>query len=268
MKRVVIAYLLIVLSCNLGRTSNIASANVANFVLNDSQPQVAGNEYEQLTQMEMNDLCAEWLKNYKDSVEQEFQKLESIFPLYKEYFDMEKKAWMKYQEAVGNVANSVEHGSSWPMFFSAVMQQGIQLRETSFSHLLLRINGEMTSNSTTTFSMSMIKDAYSAFIKAVGKDEFIENKQRYQETLRKEQLCWEEWMATRENISKVLDLVTQKLYDECTNLVRRAKLIQVKNQNKALGMCGQDELDCVLPTDCTDQALLNYPGFDKVWEKY
>ena len=114
----------------------------------------------------------------------------------------------------------------------------------------------------------MIKDAYSAFIKAVGDDEYNDNKLHYQEALRKEQSCWDKWMEKREIISDKLDEDTRQYYDECTNLVRRVKLIQVKNQNQALGVTGHEPLDCILPDDCSDKALLEYPGFDKIWAKH
>ena len=116
--------------------------------------------------------------------------------------------------------------------------------------------------------MAMIKDSYSSFIKAVGEDEYIDNKSQYQEALRKEQSCWDKWMETREIISNKLDEDTRRYYDECTNLVRRVKLLQVKNQNQALGMTGHEALDCILPDDCSDKALLEYPGFDKIWAKH
>lgn len=269
MKKAIITGLLIVLaSCKHGQISNVTSDNCSDSLPNDSLTQVPDDVYEYQDQRELNELHANWMIEYNDSIEKEFQALQSALPQYKEYFDKEKKAWMKYQEAVRIVADCEDHGSSTSMFIDDVLNQGIKLREASFRDLLLFIRGEKVSFSGTTFTLPMIKDAYSAFIKAVGDDEYNDNKLHYQEALRKEQSCWDKWMETRENISSKLDKDTRSYYDGCTNLVRRTKLIQVKNQNQALGMTGHEPLDCVLPDDCSDKALLDYPGFDKVWAKH
>ena len=270
LENVLITGLLIIwTSCNHGQTKSVVSAICTNdSVQNDSLTQVSDDKYEYQDQRELNELHANLMIEYNDSIERDFRTLQSTLPQYKEYFDKEKKAWMKYQEAVRIVAGCEDHGSSTSMFIDDVLSQGIKLRETSFHHLLYHIRGEDVSFSKTTFTLAMIKDAYSAFIKAVGEDEYNDYKSQYQEALRKEQSCWDKWMETREIISNKLDKDTRIYYDECTNLVRRTKLLQVKNQNQALGLTGHEPLDCVLPDDCSDNALLKYPGFAKVWAKH
>jgi len=270
MKQIILASLLIMLSsCKQGQPSSFASDNCTNdSVPKDSLAQVSDDECEYLNQMELNELHANWVIEYNDSIDKEFQILLSALPQYKEYFDKEKEVWNKYQEAVRIVADCEDHGSSTSMFIDDVLNQGIKLREASFHNLLQRIQGHTMPFSKTTFTLSMIADAYSAFIKAISEDEYIENRVHYQEALHKEQSCWNKWMETREMISSKLDKDTRRYYDDCTNLVRRTKLIQVKNQNKALGITGHEPLDCVLPDDCSDKALLEYPGFDKVWAKH
>ena len=269
MKQVIIAGLLIVLSsCKHGQISNVISDNGADSVLNDSLSQVSDDAYEYQDQKELNELHANWMIEYNDSIETEFQALLTALPQYKESFDKEKETWVKYQEAVRIVAGCEDHGSSTSMFIDDVLNQGIKLREASFRNLLLHVRGKKVSFSKTTFTMAMIKDSYSSFIKAVGEDEYNDNKEHYQEALRKEQSCWDKWMETREIISDKLDEDTRQYYDECTNLVRRVKLIQVKNQNQALGVTGHEPFDCILPDDCSDKALLEYPGFDKIWAKH
>lgn len=234
----------------------------------DSLSQVSDDEYEYHDQRELNELFENWMLEYNDSIEKEFQALLTALPQYKESFDKENKDWVEYQKSVREVAGSEFHGSSTPMFIADVLNQGIKLRETSFHNLLLHVRGKKVLFSKTTFTLKMIKDSYSSFIKAVGEDEYIDNKSQYQEALRKEQSCWDKWMETREIISNKLDEDTRRYYDECTNLVRRVKLLQVKNQNQALGMTGHEALDCILPDDCSDKALLEYPGFDKIWAKH
>ena len=154
------------------------------------------------------------------------------------------------------------------MYVHDVLDLGIKLREVSFSKMAQHLRGERVSFSKTIFTPSMIADAYSAFIEAVGKDEYIEHKAQYQEALREEQKRFNEWMNCRFLTSQKMPPEIKSCYDNCTNMVRRTKLHQLKNQNQALGMCGHEVFDCVLPDDCSDKALLNYPGFDKVWAKH
>lgn len=60
----------------------------------------------------------------------------------------------------------------------------------------------------------------------------------------------------------------KKVYDIGTNQMLRTKLHQLKNQNQGLGVTGDEVLKCVLPEDCSDKALLDYPGFDIIWAKH
>lgn len=220
------------------------------------------------SQTELNGESANWHKEYNDSIEEGFKMLISMLPQYKKEFDKERDLWLKYQEAVRDVAGMEFHGSSTPMYFVDVLDQGIDLREASYRKLLLHLKGEGVSFSNTKFTSSMIANAYTAFIETIGHDEDIEHKTQYQESLRKEQQCWNNWMEHRESVSDKLPADFKTIYDECTNLTMRTKLLQLKNQNKALGVCGHEVLECVLPDDCSDNALLKYPGFNVVWARH
>ena len=72
-------------------------------------------------------------------------------------------------------------------------------------------------------------------------------------------------MECREVVSQKLTDELRTVYDGCTNQMMRTKLLQLKNQNQALGLISGDVLECALPDDCSDKELLEYPGFDKVW---
>ena len=113
----------------------------------------------------------------------------------------------------------------------------------------------------------MISRAYRIFIKVAGEDEYNDYRTDYQENLRKEWQLWNEWMNYRRQVSEQLSDELKVVYDNCTNQTMRTKLLQLKNQNKGLGMIGGDVLDCLLPDDCTNKALLNYPGFNVVWDR-
>ena len=124
------------------------------------------------------------------------------------------------------------------------------------------------SYSKTTFTPAMISDAYSAYIRAVGEDEYIEQKTKYQESLRKEQNSWDDLFKCREETSQLLTGDLKKVFDIGTNQMLRTKLYQLKNQNQDLGMISGEVMKCALPEDCTDKMLLEYPGFDKIWAKH
>ena len=225
-------------------------------------------DYTFQSQAELNAMSADLCTEYNDSIEKEFQILLSMLPQYKEELINERCTWKKYQNAVREVAVFEDYGSSTPMYVSDVLRQGILLREISFSKMMSYLKGKRAYFSKTIFTQRMINDAYSAYIKAIGENEYFENKADYQDLIHKEQKCWNEWMYCRYLFSHVISPDIKRYYDNCTNMVKRTKLFQLKNQNHALGVCGHEELECVLPEDCSDKALLNYPGFDIVWAKH
>ena len=75
-------------------------------------------------------------------------------------------------------------------------------------------------------------------------------------------------MSYRKTVSQSLPEDLRKIYDGCTNLTKRTKLHQLKNQNAGLGLMSDDVSDCLLPDSCSDKALLNYPGLNVVLEKH
>ena len=219
-------------------------------------------------QAELNEIHGQWYLDYNDSIEKKFLELIILMPEYREELNREKTVWQKYQKACRDVADCENHGSSTPMFVDDVLNQGIRLREASISKLVLHLKGKGVYFSKTIFTSSMIADAYSAFISIEGQNEYNEYRTQYQEALRKEQKCWDDWMYYREMLSQKLPYDIKRYYDNCTNTTKRTKLLQLKNQNEALGMCSHEVADCILPEDCSDKALLNYPGFDIVWSKH
>lgn len=225
-------------------------------------------EYEYQDQRELNEHHATWMLEYNDSIEKEFQDLLSALPQYREIFDKEKKNWEKYQKVVREMANCEDHGSSTSMFIDDMLNQGISLREASFRNLQLHLRGKSVLFSKTTFTPEMISNAYSAFIKAVGDDDYNRFRAKYQEKLRKEQQLWDEWMKYRNQVSQKLPKEIKSVYEKCTNQMMRTKLIHLKNQNQGLGMIGSEVVGCILPENCTDKALVEYPGFDVIWAKH
>lgn len=190
-------------------------------------------------------------------------------PLYRKEFLKEKDAWEEYKEAVLDVSKCEDCGSSSIIYSIDVLAQGIQIRDVPQRYLYLHTQGkDIPPYSKTKFTPRMVADAYSAYIMAVDKEEYIEQKAKYQECLRKEQKCWNELLECREKISQILTGDIKKVYDIGTNQMLRTKLHQLKNQNQGLGVTGDEVLKCVLPEDCSDKALLDYPGFDIIWAKH
>ena len=226
------------------------------------------NENEYHDQAELNEIHGRGYLDYKKSIERDFQVLISMMPDYKKELYEEKALWERYHEAVQDVADCEYYGSSTSMFIVDVLSQGVRLRDESFCKLILHLKGKGVLFSKTIFSSSMITEAYAAFIKAVGENEYIEDSNKYQNALRKEQKCWNDWIYYRYEMSQKLPSDIKRFYDNCTNMVKRFKLLQLKNQNQALGMCGHEVAECVLPEDCSDKVLLEYPGFDIVWAKH
>ncbi|MBO7141368.1 MAG: hypothetical protein J6W19_12420 [Prevotella sp.] len=220
-----------------------------------------GEEEVYLTQLEMNLESYNGSMNYYKSVEEEYQKLISAYPKYKEMFENEKSVWREYYDAVNKVAGYGEYGSSMPMRINDIVNQSIKLREVSIHNLYLFSQGTSTNFCKTMFNNAMIEKAYTAFIN-------ITREMDERKLIGNEQKCWNNWLYCRETISKELPNKIKCCYDNCTNMVKRTKLLQLKNQNQGLGVVSGEIVECLLPNDCSDKELLEYPGFNVVWAKY
>ena len=258
------------LSCEQKPSESTTTGSTGeNTTIKELKVQEEAKKYVFCSQSEMNATHNKMTHEYNDSIELEYNKLTSSLPQYKDEFDNENAAWKEYQDCVWEVALcDPDHGSSTPMYIDDVLTQGIYLREVSFRALQLHMQGKVYSFCKTLFTADMISDAYSSFVKAVGEDEFLKQKARYQETLRKEEMRWNRWMECRKAVSRKMTKDLKMVYDRCTNLMMRTKLLQLKNQNQTLGVTGHEPLDFILPQDCSDKALLEYPGFDVVWARH
>ena len=270
MKKIIYVVVLIALtSCNQNKSNKTIADNATDDSIMEESYQTDNDTIGPFqNQAEINEACYNEYVANEDSVEKEFQKLLEALPQYRKDFLKEKAIWEKYQKAVLEVSRCEEHGSSTLMYVSAVLSQGTKILSVPLHYLYLHTQGKDMSYSKTTFTPAMISDAYSAYIKAVGEDEYIEQKTKYQESLRKEQNSWDDLFKCREETSQLLTGELKKVYDIGTNQMLRTKLYQLKNQNSDLGMISGDVLKCALPENCTDKELLEYPGFDKVWAKY
>lgn len=226
------------------------------------------------TTVEVNEKAGKDLVRYKNDVEKEFQKLIGLSPENNGLFLKEKKLWQKYYEAVKTVARIEDNEGSYLLFYYAVLEQAIRLRHESIYNLLQNSQGKRIKFSKTRFTKKMVEESYKSFRESISET----NELYYpydsafmaglKESLKEEEKCWNEWMTYRSVVSSKLPENLRSVYDGCTNLTIREKLRQVKNQNQALGVTGDEPWNCILPKDCSDKALLEYPGFDKVWAKH
>ena len=224
---------------------------------------------------------AEWYQlvdkdyeKYKDRVEGEFQQLVEALPDYKNLFLNEKERWENYHEAVLAVAELEDHGSSGALYIVGTLEQSVDLWLASFHNMWLIEQNQGISFPQTVFTSRMIDDAYSAYIQQEDNDwcnSFSDNEKDGMEehhiAIEHEWQLWNEWMAFRKTVSKSLPKDMRKIYDGCTNLTMRTKLLQLKNQNQGLGLINDYIDSCLLPDSCSDKELLDYPGFNVVLKR-
>lgn len=264
-----VVILIALTSCNQNKSHRAIAGDARNNSNIETSDQTNKDTIEHFqTQAEINEACYNEYVANEDSVENEFQKLLKAIPQYQKELQKEKTAWEKYKEAVQKVSGCEDHGSSTPMFVSAVLTQATQIRGIPLHYFYLHTQGKELSYSKTIFTPIMIAEAYSAYIKAVGEDEYVEQKSIYQELLRNEQKCWDDLLNCRKKTSLILTGDLKKAYDISTNQMLRTKLYQLKNQNQDLGMVSGEIMKCALPENCSDKVLLEYPGFNKVWAKH
>lgn len=223
---------------------------------------------------------AEWYQlvdkdyeKYKDRVEGEFQQLVEALPDYKKLFLNEKEKWEHYHESVLAMISLEDHGSSGTLNIIGALNQSLDLWSASFHNLLLYKQNQKVSFPHTKFTSQMIDDAYKAFFNAAMEKWYnpytadLEKGLEYQAIVSDERKMWDGWMGYRATVSKALPEDLREIYDNCTNLMMRMKLHQLKNQNEGLGLINDYIDSCLLPDSCTDQELLDYPGFDVVLKR-
>lgn len=224
---------------------------------------------------------AEWYQlvdkeheKHKARVEGEFQQLVEALPDYKNLFLNEKEKWEHYHEAVLAMISLEDHGSSGTLNIIGALDQSVDLWSASFHNLLMYKQNQDVSFPHTKFTSRMIEDAYKAFFDVAtdnwynpNTDDPKEGLEEYQATVSSEKKMWNEWMKYRTTVAIALPKDMREVYNGCTNLTMRTKLHQLKNQNAGLGLINDYIDSCLLPDSCTDQELLDYPGFDVVLKR-
>lgn len=213
-------------------------------------------------------------ERHKARVEKEFLQFISAHPEQEAFFREEKERWENYHEAVLAVAELEDHGSSGALYIVGVLAQSVDLWLASFHNMWLFEQNQGIPFPKTVFTSRMIDNAYTIYIKQEDEDwcnAFNDNEkdgmEEHHKAIEHEWQLWNEWMAFRKTVSKSLPKDIRKIYDDCTNLTMRTKLLQLKNQNQGLGLINDYIDSCLLPDSCSDKELLDYPGFNVVLKR-
>lgn len=226
-----------------------------------------------VSQMELNDEAGDETVALKDSIEEVCQAVMKAYPESKDIFEGELVLWEKYYEAAKKVAKLEDGEGSSLYFYYAVVEQALTLRGESFQYLTMAQEGKKIDVSKTLFTPTMIKEAYRKYVDAshqYQKDFYDMSESEWadlERAIREEERCWNKWMEYRVAAAARLPEKTCRIYKACSNRMMRTKLFQLKNQNRALGITSSEAWECRLQDDCTDEELLAYPGYDKMWEK-
>ena len=152
MKKNIFVVLLIALtSCNQYKSSKTIVDKATNDSIMAKSNPIDNDTIEPFqTQAEINEACYNEYVANEDSIEKEFQKLLEALPQYRKDFLKEKAIWENYQKAVQEVSGCEDHGSSTPMYVSAVLSQGTKIRGVPLHYMYLHIHGKDMSYSKTT----------------------------------------------------------------------------------------------------------------------
>lgn len=230
--------------------------------------EVADEEYEVIDSFSkagMVHLAAQAAKQYEDSVNNVFSAFLKQMPEFKSLLEEERLVWEDYKVAAYEAYRRINMngfcGSTAPLGFcffgeDIAKQFLVSFDTTSVSHM--------------TITNVMIKDEYSRFadygIARFSNNGFMDEYTlaEQQDALRAEQKAWEEWMMKREAISAKMAGVTKRRYDNCTNELKRMKLIQLKDQYQWYPIGCDDFFEHQLAPNCSDEELKAYSSFDQV----
>lgn len=184
---------------------------------------------------------------------------------FKDILIAEHCAWKEYEEALHDICDKLvvgKHGGSGaPLAYGEFFIESYEQRLISLLDYYFTLGD---SNYQPTERHRLIPDkmahrAYSDFfdelINSDDEDYRVEEKQC---ALKNDMRFWDKWMAERRKVSAQLPMPLKKVYDNCTNNLKRRKLIQIKSRYWGYGICSSFELDCILKKDCSDEELFSY----------
>ena len=183
---------------------------------------------------------------------------------FKDILIAEHCAWKKYEEALHDVCDKViigkDGGSGAPMAYGEFFIESYEQRLISLLdyYFILGDSNYQPTERHAQISDKMIHKAYSDFFDVINSDYEDYSVEEKQCALQNDMRFWDKWMAERRKVSAQLPMPLKKVYDNCTNNLKRRKLIQIKSRYWGYGICSGFELDCILKKDCSDEELFNY----------
>ena len=262
MRKIYLFILFLITLCFVGCTSR--QEHESSIISSAREGGISISQEDIITECELDSCEGEELVGHKNEVLEVFKQANSKMPKHKKLLQEELTSWESYYQALKEVGCYSEE--SWNHYYYGVLEQGVDLLETSLKYI---DENEAPKRSKNRFTSQMIDKAYEAMLDSTTWNDYQRYKgAEYRKALKEEYIMWNKWMSCRERLSAVLSGKTKETYDECTNHTMRLKLLQLKNQNQGLGVISNDIMNCLLPDNCIDADLLSYPGFDKVWAKH
>ena len=188
----------------------------------------------------------------------------------------ENDEWLNYHAAVDSAFRIIDgdpsglDGSSWSMAISGIREDDALIREHSLSDYLFHLTGELDERDIVrheAVSAQKVLREYYRFMGTFKPDVYSFRPSARRAILSEEMEAWKRWMDARDSVSGLLSGSRKAVYDNCTNNVRRMKLIMLKNRYEGYGVSSDDVWRLRIPYTAPDEEL-DGPSFDERWKAY
>lgn len=234
--------------------------------------------YEAGSQMEMNAqsiLRERLLEMYTNEIRNTV--FRNVPPEQKRLLQAEETAWKKYSDAEWEAYDKLWRGtgflgSSQPMGDSDFLSDVHSMRQKSLldfmyavtdsldytmnGHKWSRICGMYEPERHRAFTMEAVDTEYDRFMAELHEDEYSYPLDVQKKALVRNRRAWHEWMDARTKVSHSLSGMPKDIYVNCTNNVRRSKLINLKNRYSAYGVMSEEMAAGLIYPSIDDDDLL------------
>lgn len=184
---------------------------------------------------------------------------------FKNLFVSEQCVWKEYEKALHDICDKIivgkNGGSASPMIYSGFFIESYEQRLISLldCYFTLKDFDYRSTEKHKLISDNMIHRAYSDFFHRLTDSDYEDySADEKRNALRNDMRFWNKWMAERRNVSVQLPMPLKEVYDNCTNNLKRRKLIQLKNFYDGYGLTTSFTQELILHPDCSDEELFNY----------
>ena len=180
---------------------------------------------------------------------------------FKKLFVSEQCVWKEYEKALHDICDKIivgkNGGSASPMIYSGLFIESYEQRLISLldCYFTLKDFDYRSTEKHKLISDNMIHRAYSDFFHRLTDSDYEDySADEKRNALRNDMRFWNKWMAERVQLPMPL----KEVYDNCTNNLKRRKLIQLKNFYDGYGLTTSFTQELILHPDCSDEELFNY----------